>query len=268
MSPVRFGFTSRKPRQTVPSTTSRCSPWLTPLVYFVGGRIVLPGYFSQVTVKGQEHIPRSGPVILAPTHRARWDSLVLPAVAGRIATGRDLHFMVTSDEVKGIQGWFIRRLGGFAVNVRSPSVSSLRHGIGLLQQGKMMVIYPEGGIFRDGQVHRLKPGLARLALQAESQSMLGVKILPVSIHYDTPYPRWRSQVEIRVGPALEVSSYLANRGSDYTITSECLKGKARRLTRDLADALIRVSQEEQMLSDELLTIGSFLNQDESRARTH
>ncbi|MEM9008840.1 MAG: lysophospholipid acyltransferase family protein [Cyanobacteria bacterium P01_F01_bin.86] len=240
MSSVRFGFTSLKPCQT---TTSRCSPWLTPLAYFLGGHIVLPGYFSQITVKGQENIPLATPVILAPTHRARWDSLVLPMVAGRIATGRDLHFMVTSDEVTGIQGWFIRRLGGFAVNVRSPSVSSLRHGIELLQHGKMMVIYPEGGIFRDNQVHRLKPGLARLALQAESQSMLGVKILPISIHYDTPFPRWRSRVEIRIGAALEVSSYLASQGSDYAMDSNCLKSKARRLTNDLTDALTTVSQD-------------------------
>ena len=111
-----------------------------------------------------------------------------------------------------------------------------------------MVIYPEGGIFRDNQVHRLKPGLARLALQAESQSMLGVKILPVSIHYSASYPQWRSHVEIRIGAALEVSSYLANRSSDYSMPSACLKGKARRLTQDLADALVTVSQDEPVLS--------------------
>ena len=242
MSPVSFGFASFKPCKT---TTSRCSPWLTPLAYFLGGRIVLPGFFRKITVKGQENVPLTGPVILAPTHRARWDSLMLPAATGRIATGRDLHFMVTSDEVTGIQGWFIRRLGGFAVNVRSPSISSLRHGIGLLQKGRMLVIYPEGGIFRDNQIHRLKPGLARLALQAEAQSMhLGVKILPVSIHYDNAYPRWRSRVEIRIGHALDVGSYLVDQDPDCPLPSECLKNKARKLTHDLSDALINVSQDQ------------------------
>ena len=244
MSPVSFSFASFKPCKT---TTSQCSPWLTPLAYFLGGRIVLPSYFRKITVKGQENVPLVGPVILAPTHKARWDSLVLPAATGRVATGRDLHFMVTSDEVKGLQGWFIRRLGGFAVNVRSPSISSLRHGIGLLQKGKMLVIYPEGGIFRDNQVHRLKPGLARLALQAESQSMhLGVKILPVSIHYDTPHPKWRSSVEIRIGQALDVNTYLTSHTHENSLPSDFSKDKARKLTHDLGEALVNVSQAQEL----------------------
>lgn len=202
---------------------------------------VLPAYFRRITVKGQQNIPLSGPVILAPTHRARWDSIVLPAVVGRPATGRDLHFMVTADEVKGIQGWFIRRLGGFAVDVRSPSISSLRHGIDLLQQTKMLVIYPEGGIFRDRQVHRLKPGLARLALQAESVSnYLGVKILPISIQYGSSLPRWRDSVDIVIGQPLEVSSYLQTT-HEHSLMADCLKHKARTLTDDLSEALAAIS---------------------------
>ncbi|NER78130.1 MAG: 1-acyl-sn-glycerol-3-phosphate acyltransferase [Leptolyngbya sp. SIO1D8] len=239
MSTVSFGAPPLKPYQ---ATTSRCSPWLTPLAYFLGEQIVIPAYFSQISVKGQENLPLEGPVILAPTHRARWDSLVLPLVAGRSATGRDLHYMVTADEVTGIQGWFIRRLGGFAVNVRSPSISSLRHGIELLQQGRMLVIYPEGGIFRDNQIHRLKPGLARLALQAQSLSKQGnIKILPISIRYDTPYPHWRSSVEIAVGHPLEVSSYTRKEARPPMMVDN-LKTMARELTNDLSDALVTISQ--------------------------
>jgi 1-acyl-sn-glycerol-3-phosphate acyltransferase len=214
---------------------------LTPIAYFLGQHIVLPSYFRSIQVQGQHHLPATGPVILAPTHRARWDSLVLPLAAGRSATGRDLHFMVTADEVKGIQGWFIRRLGGFAVNVRSPSISSLRHGIELLQQQRMLVIYPEGGIFRDNQLHRLKPGLARLALQAEAQShQLGVKIVPVSIRYDAPYPHWGSQAEIVFGQPLEVSNYVRST-REAPLPPEDLKNKARNLTADLTTAIANLS---------------------------
>ena len=198
---------------------------------------MVPGYFRKVIVKGQENLPRSGPVILAPTHRARWDSIVIPYASGRSVTGRDLHFMVTADEVKGLQGWFIRRLGGFAVNVRSPSVSSLRHGIELLQQEKMMVIYPEGGIFRDNEVHRLKPGLARIALQAEAQTHeLGIKIIPVSLRYEDPYPHWRNTVEIAFGSPMDVAAYLPTQ-QNRPLTAEELKTTARQLTEDLTDSM-------------------------------
>ncbi|HEY9889593.1 MAG TPA: 1-acyl-sn-glycerol-3-phosphate acyltransferase [Candidatus Obscuribacterales bacterium] len=227
-----------------PPTQSRFSPWLTPLAYFLGERLVVPTYFREVLITGQDHLPPSGPVILAPTHRSRWDSIMLPYAAGRSVTGRDLHFMVTSDEVRGVQGWFIRRLGGFAVNVRSPSVSSLRHGIDLLQQEKMLVIYPEGGIFRDNQVHRLKPGLARLALQAEAQSHeLGIKILPVSLRYDHEIPRWRDRVEIAFGPSLDVAAYLPLY-EGRPLTAEELKMAARKLTGDLTQGMVQLSDQQ------------------------
>ncbi|MBF2037142.1 MAG: 1-acyl-sn-glycerol-3-phosphate acyltransferase [Leptolyngbyaceae cyanobacterium T60_A2020_046] len=227
------------PIPTYQPTTSRCSPWLTPLAYFLGRYLVLPFYFQHISVLGQENLPHSGPVILAPTHRARWDSIILPLAAGRVETGRDLRYMVTSDEVKGIQGWFIRRLGGFPVNVRSPSISSLRHGIDLLQQGEMLVIFPEGGIFRDRVVHRLKPGLARLAVQAEAlPPALGVKVVPVSIHYTSPYPRWRDRVTVKIGTPLEVSHYL-----QAGTNSDRLKASAKQLTEDLSTALKALSGE-------------------------
>ncbi|MEM6835687.1 MAG: 1-acyl-sn-glycerol-3-phosphate acyltransferase [Cyanobacteria bacterium P01_C01_bin.120] len=227
------------------STQSQCSPWLTPIAYFLGERLIVPGYFRNITVVGQQNIPDSGPTILAPTHRSRWDSIMLPYAAGRSVTGRDLHFMVTADEVRGVQGWFIRRLGGFAVNVRSPSVSSLRHGIELLQQQMMMVIYPEGGIFRDHQIHQLKPGLARIALQAEAQAHeLGVNIVPVSLHYDHPMPHWRDCVEIAIGQPLKVSTYLPIQ-ENRPLTAEEAKTSARHLTEDLTDAMTQLSAEQQ-----------------------
>ena len=218
----------------VPSTQSRCSPWLTPMAYWLGQYLVLPSYFGPITITGQEHIPTAGPVILAPTHRARWDSIVLPLAAGRPGTGRDLRFMVTDDEVKGLQGWFIRRLGGFSVNVRRPTVASLRLGIDLLLNQEMLVIYPEGGIRREDRIHPLKPGLARLAVQAEAaQPDLNVQILPVDIAYGEAYPRWRGPVTIHIGAPLAVSAYLQGDPSP-----EALKTGAQQITADLQTHLV------------------------------
>lgn len=209
-------------------TTSHFSPWLTPLVYWLGRRIVFPLHFGHITVTGQDNLPQDGPVILAPLHRARWDALLVPYATGRHVTGRDLRFMVSANEVKGLQGWFIRRLGGFAINQNRPGISSLRHGVELLQEGEMMVIFPEGNIFRDDQIHDLKPGLARLALQAEtSQQHLGVKIVPIAIRYSQPYPTWGTDVEVQIGVPLSVDQYRAGNP----------KQAAQRLTQDLKASL-------------------------------
>jgi 1-acyl-sn-glycerol-3-phosphate acyltransferase len=211
---------------------SKVSPWLSAIAYPLGNRLLLPAYFGKIEIYGQHHLPAEGPVILAPIHRARWDALLVPHATGPSVTGRIPRFMVTADEVKGLQGWLIRRLGGFPVNPRRPDVASLRFGLELLQQGEMLVIFPEGGIFRDQRVHPLKPGLARLALQAEqSQPGLGVQVIPIHLHYDEPLPRWGCHVTINIGSAIKVESYL----------QESPKQGAKRLTADLRSALERLS---------------------------
>lgn len=223
--PKSFALSSPSAASTV---DSQVSPWLTPLVYPLGCRLVLPLYFRNLTVLGLDNIPKEGPVVLAPTHRARWDAITVAYATGRWATGRDLRFMVSANEVKGLQGWFIRRLGGFPVNPQSPAIASLRFGVEVLQNGEMLVIFPEGGIFRDRQVHPLKPGLARLALQAEtSQPGLGVSVVPMSIAYSDTEVSYRCGMTIRIGSPLSVA--------DYTHTHS--KEAAKQLTRDLQEAI-------------------------------
>lgn len=209
---------------------ARVSPWLSRLLYPLGHYVLLPLYFGKIELEGQEHIPLSGPLIVAPTHRSRWDALMLPYAVGRWRTGRDPHFMVTSNEVEGLQGWFIRRMGGFPVDVNHPSMGSLRLSIQLLEEQKVLVIFPEGDIYRKslGEVHPLKPGLARLALQAQAHiESASVKILPVATSYSQTYPTRGCNVRINIGQPLDVADY--RDGSS--------KARARKITQDLEQTL-------------------------------
>ncbi len=208
--------------------SSRVSPWLAPLAYLLGCRIVLPLHFGKIATFGQENLPKTGPVILAPTHRSRWDAVVVPAVTGRTVTGRDLTFMVSENEASGLQGWFVRRLGGFPVNTDRPSIRTLRYGVEVLLQQEMLVIFPEGNIFRDGLVHPLKPGLARLAVSAEATHPgLGVQVVPIGLKYSQSYPQWGCDVSICIGSPLKVA--------DYNVGS--VKQSAKQLTIDLENNL-------------------------------
>ena len=212
---------------------SKLSPWLAPMAYKIGERILLPNFFRTIRIVGQENIPLNGPVLFAPTHRSRWDALLVGLV-GHQATGRYLRFMVTADECCGLQGWAIKQLGGFPVDVKRPAIATLRHGMKLLQTDQTLVIFPEGDIFREKQVQRLKPGLARLALKAEqSTPNLGAKVVPIYLDYDHPRPSFGSSVEVRIGPPLTVADYL-NHGS--------AKQQAMRLTLDLKHSLESLSQ--------------------------
>lgn len=205
------------------------SPWLSRLVYPLGCYLLLPTYFGKLEIIGRENIPRRGPVLLAPTHRSRWDALIVPYTAGRWKTGRDLRYMVSENEMRGLQGWVIRGMGGFPVDPKHPGLSTIRQSIQVLSQGEMLVIFPEGDIYREQSVQPLKAGIGRIAIQAQSQRHVSesVKVVPISIHYSQTYPNWGTQVKVTVGYPLDTTDY----------PPEQPKKSARQLTADLEKAL-------------------------------
>jgi 1-acyl-sn-glycerol-3-phosphate acyltransferase len=184
------------------------SPWLAPLAMVVTQDLVLPAYFRRITVLGREWLPARGPVLLAPTHKARWDALLLPHAAGRRVTGRDCRFMVTLDEMRGLQGWLLHRLGCFPVNQSRPSLLTLRYALDLLAAGEQLVVFPEGEIRRH-RAHRadglrLHQGLARLALMAASKGV-AVPVLPVGIAYGHAWPRPLDRAALSIGRPLQIA---------------------------------------------------------------
>jgi 1-acyl-sn-glycerol-3-phosphate acyltransferase len=211
------------------------SPCVASIVYPLGYYIVLPLFFGRIEITGQENIPKTGPVILAPTHRSRWDALILGYATGRYTSGRDLRFMVTIDEYnKPIQGWFIRQMGGFPVDTQRPDFASLNYSVELLRSGEMVVIFPEGApgeegeVFRDNKIHPLKRGLALIALETElKQPDCKTKILPISLKYSEPYPSWGTDVAIKIGSPINVADYQTN----------SLRKSSQRLTGHLEAAL-------------------------------
>jgi 1-acyl-sn-glycerol-3-phosphate acyltransferase len=224
---------SHTPMETLPATqpitaiNSRFSPWLLPLSYFLC-QLILPLFFKRIEIIGQENLPREDSAVLAPTHRSRWDGILIAFATGRLVTGRDMHFMVTQDEAKGFQGWVLERIGGFPINPKNPSIASLRYGIKVLQERGMMVVFPEGNIFRTKEINPLKPGLIRLALQAEvGQPDLGVKVVPITLSYSHSVPRWGCEVTIRIGKPIEVAQY----------QQASAKQNAKQLAADLTKAL-------------------------------
>jgi len=201
--------------------------------------LVLPAYFRRITVLGQQHLPLQGPVLLAPSHRARWDALLLPHAAGRRVSGRDCRFMVTVDEMRGLQGWLLHRLGCFSVNQVRPSLLSLRYALDLLVAGEQLVVFPEGQIRLhqpgQGDRPRLHQGLARLALLAAGKGVQ-VPVLPVGIAYGHAWPRPRDAAALSVGEPLWVPAVAEGEGRSAALAF------THRLAAALAAEELRAAQ--------------------------
>ena len=175
---------------------------------FVTQDIVLNLFFSKKKVINNNFsIPSNSSIILAPTHRSRWDGLVLTMAMGRRITTKDCRFMVTKSEMRGIQGWFLKRLGCFSINQLSPSLSALRYAIELIENGQLLVVFPEGKINKYGKKLILKQGLCRLARLATKKTE-SIIIIPIGIAYSKVSPKFRSEFCLSFGKPIAMNDYL------------------------------------------------------------
>lgn len=129
-------------------------------------------------VRGVENVPSSGAAILASNHLSFSDSIFLPLQCPRPVvflakseyfTGRGLKGFLVKTFFKATGQLPIDRSGGKA------SEAALNTGLGVLEQGQLLGIYPEGTRSPDGRLYRGRTGIARMALEAK------VPVIPVAM---------------------------------------------------------------------------------------
>ena len=175
---------------------------------FVTQDILMNAFFSEKKIiKNKFSIPKNSSIIIAPTHRSRWDGLVLTMAMGRRVTKKDCRFMVTKSEMGGVQGWFLKRLGCFSINQLSPSLSALRYAINLIGERKQLVVFPEGKINKHGKKLALKEGVYRLARLATKETN-SITIIPIGIAYSRVPPRFRGKFSLCFGEPLFINESL------------------------------------------------------------
>ena len=188
------------------SIDTHCSinPFLGFLAMLLTQDIVIKIFFREIKIQKTISLPKNSSIILAPTHRSRWDGLVLTKAMGRRVTNKDCRFMVTKSEMKGIQGWFLKRLGCFSIDQVSPSLSILRYAVSLIVNKNQLVVFPEGKINKNSKKLILKEGLYRLALLAAKKTN-SVFVIPIGIAYSQISPKIRGEVSLCFGEPLLVS---------------------------------------------------------------
>ncbi len=186
----------------------KINPVLGFIAMFFTQDIVLRFYFSKKKIINNGlQLPMNSSIILAPTHRSRWDGLVLTMAMGRRVTNKDCRFMVTNSEMRGIQGWFLKRLGCFSINQLSPSLSTLRFAVNLIEKGEQLVVFPEGKINKYGRKLVLKEGLYRLGRLATKRAE-SITIIPIGIAYSKVSPKFRSEFCLSFGQPVSMNDYL------------------------------------------------------------
>lgn len=166
--------------------------------------------------EGREHVPRSGPFIVAANHRTMLD----PAYVS-LGVPRRVIFVAKRKYYEGrgpkgrVMAWFLRAIGQMPIDPASnasaaPALDTARR---LLCDGGVWAVFPEGTRSSDDRVHRGRTGVMRVALP------LGVPVVPVGV-VGTSSVRapWsgggrRAAVTVRYGAPMDLSPW-ADRAQD------------------------------------------------------
>jgi 1-acyl-sn-glycerol-3-phosphate acyltransferase len=102
--------------------------------------------------------------------------------------------MAKSQLFRGALAWILRRGGAFPVQRGRHDEQTIATALEILEQGGVVVIYPEGGRSRSARIgERARPGVGRLALQSQqavADEVLGVvRELYASLERPTPERR-------------------------------------------------------------------------------
>lgn len=162
-------------------------------------------------IEGVEHIPSSGGAILAFNHIAYLDPLAAAFVVDRAK--RRPRFLAKSELFEDRRiSWILR--GAKQIPVRRGSAQApmaLDQAIDALQEGEIVVIFPEGTITTDPDLNPApaKSGVARLALASGAPVLPAVLWGTANIWSKGYTKNWRPRQDIcaRVGPPLRLSSY-------------------------------------------------------------
>src|SRR5216110_2201060 len=166
---------------------------------------LLFGYSSRIYVVGCQHINRAGGFLLAANHISHFDPPMISSVLRRKI---DWMAMAEFFPVPGL-GHFLRAVDAFPAARDRADRKTIRSAIKRLKDGRIVGVFPEGGI-RDG-ARSLLEGASLRAGASTLAHMAGVPILPcVILGSDRLYakrswlPMRRTPVWIAFGEPIQI----------------------------------------------------------------
>ncbi|MDN5857944.1 MAG: 1-acyl-sn-glycerol-3-phosphate acyltransferase [Pseudonocardia sp.] len=202
------------------------------------------GWLSgRIRYEGRQYLPPRGGALVVANHVSHLDPVVSGLIVHRAR--RVPRFLAKEGLWKvPVLGSALRGTGQIPVHRETADAQqSLRDGVAALQNGKVVVIYPEGTITRDpdGWPMHSRTGVARLALATD------VPVIPC-VHWGTrevydgyhkkfrPLPR--KPITVRFGPPVDLSAY-----RDRDVDAALLRDVTDHLMTQVRDLLSAVRDE-------------------------
>ncbi|MQY25585.1 lysophospholipid acyltransferase family protein [Nocardia aurantia] len=195
-------------------------------------------FYNRPRAEGVENIPANGAVILAGNHLSFTDWLFTPLMSPRRITYLAKAEYFTTPGLKGrLQKFFFSGTGQYPIDRSGADAAedALNTARKLLEEGRVVGLYPEGTRSPDGRLYKGKTGVARLALE------VGVPVIPVALTGTDevcppgPFKFRRRQVTVRFGKPIDFSRYEGMGGNRFV---------ERAITDEIMYELMRMSGQE------------------------
>ncbi|MBD8010722.1 lysophospholipid acyltransferase family protein [Microbacterium sp. NPDC077391] len=218
-----------------------------PSIFWPLAAIVIPpvSLLAKITVSGAEKLPRTGAFVLAPNHYSEFDPLIVAVAVYR--SGRLPRFMAKDSLFRvPVLGWILRKTGMIPV-ARTSSASSAKQTLtqsrDLVENGRGVIVYPEGTLTRDPEMWpmRGKSGAVRLALTGD------IPLIPMAQwgtqqimgRYQKGLSVWppRRPVRVLIGDPVDLSDLRGRAGDPgvLSIATERLMAAITALLEELRD---------------------------------
>lgn len=189
-------------------------------------------FYRELKVKHSEHLEHDGPMIIIANH----PNTLMDAWIVGMACKKQIYFMAKGTFFNSkFKRYLLKQLNMIPVNRRVDGKiagvdndSTFEACYQLLEEGKTLVIFPEGSSYSERQLRELKSGTARIALEAEkrNQGKLNLKVVPMGLFYSEA-ERFRSSVMVTLGKGIKVVDYLAQYEENISGTAKKLTEKFR-----------------------------------------
>ena len=175
--------------------------------YILAPLILLPylKLFNHLEVFGSENIPSYGPAIIIANHLSMWDPVILYCVVkARVC------FMAKEELFKvPVVGYVVKKAGSFPVKRDSVDRNSLRQAARVLEEGKILGIFPEGHRSPDGQMQKFRNGAALFAHRSSAT------VIPVLFENTRMiFPKsFKSRIKVVFGRPIDLSNYYSKKAN-------------------------------------------------------
>jgi len=109
-------------------------------------------------VIGKENIPKEGRCILAGNHLSNFDAYLLYA-----GTKRPIHFIAKKELFESSFGWFFKMMHLIPVDRKNKNPEAKAKAIKILEEEKIVGIFPEGTYHKEDLLLPFKPGVISFA---------------------------------------------------------------------------------------------------------